>query len=111
LNHREAQQIQKVYAVDVDIEPDAGEAVAYALMEAGADGAETNDERVSGYFAELPERERIRQELFEALRIYNLPSSSVRDMNLRVVEQRYWLEEWKQNWQPVEVGRFVIAPP
>src|SRR2546423_98638 len=80
-------------------------------MEAGADGAETNDQRISGYFAELPEREHIRKELFEALRIYNVPWSSVRDMNLREIEQRDWLEEWKQNWQPVEVGRFIIAPP
>ncbi|HKN83904.1 MAG TPA: 50S ribosomal protein L11 methyltransferase, partial [Pyrinomonadaceae bacterium] len=107
----EAQKIQKVYAVDVDIEPEAAEAVAYALMEAGALGAEDNDQTISGYFSEMPDRERIRKELFEALRIYNLPSSSVRDMNLREVEPRDWLEEWKQSWQPVEVGRFVIAPP
>jgi len=49
--------------------------------------------------------------LFEALRIYELPSSSVRDMNVREVPQHDWLEEWKQNWQPVEIGRFLIAPP
>jgi len=98
-------------ALDVDIEAEAREAVEYALMEAGALGTETTDHTVTGYFAELPERERVRSELFEALRIYNLPSSSVRDMNLREVEDRDWLEEWKQNWQPVEVGRFIIAPP
>ena len=98
-------------ALDVDIEAEAREAVEYALMEAGALGTETTDHIVTGYFAELPERERVRSELFEALRIYNLPSSSVRDMNLREVEDRDWLEEWKQNWQAVEVGRFIIAPP
>jgi ribosomal protein L11 methyltransferase len=32
-------------------------------------------------------------------------------MNVREVAQRDWLEEWKQNWQPVEIGRFIIAPP
>jgi len=98
-------------ALDVDIEAEAREAVEYALMEAGALGTETTDHTVTGYFAELPERERVRSELFEALRIYNLPPSSVREMNLREVEDRDWLEEWKQNWQPVEVGRFIIAPP
>jgi ribosomal protein L11 methyltransferase len=66
---------------------------------------------VTAYFAETPNRERVRNELFEALRIYDLPSSSVRDMSLREVAQRDWLEEWKQSWQPVEVGRFIIAPP
>ena len=99
------------YALDVDLEPQAGEAVEYALMEAGALGTENNNQTVTGYFVETPNRERVRAELFEALRIYELPSSSVRDMNVREVDDRDWLEEWKQSWQPVEIGRFVIAPP
>ena len=101
------------YALDVDVEPPAVEAVEYALMEAGAAGTTDNTDStlITGYFAGVPDRERVREELFEALRIYELPSSSVRDMNVREVEQRDWLEEWKKNWQPVEVGRFIIAPP
>jgi len=118
LSHKKAQKVEpqkgtkmSFSALDVDIEAPAREAVEYALMEAGALGTETTDQIVTGYFAEIPERERVRNELFEALRIYNLPSSSVRDMNLREVEDRDWLAEWKRNWQPVEVGRFIIAPP
>jgi ribosomal protein L11 methyltransferase len=99
------------YALDVELDGAAHEAVEYALMEAGALGTETTDRGVTAYFAETPSRERVRNELFEALRIYDLPSSSVRDMTLREVAQRDWLEEWKQNWQPVEIGRFIIAPP
>jgi len=98
-------------ALDVEIEPAAHEAVEYALMEAGALGTETTDAKVTGYFSEVPNREFIRSELIEALRIYELPSSSVRDMSLREIENRDWLEEWKKNWQPVEIGRFIIAPP
>ena len=98
-------------ALDVEIEPQACEAVAYALMEAGALGTETTDRGLTAYFAETPNRERVRNELFEALRIYELPSSSVRDMKMREVAQRDWLEEWKQSWQPVEIGQFIIAPP
>jgi ribosomal protein L11 methyltransferase len=99
------------YALDVEIDGVAHEAVEYALMEAGALGTETTERGVTAYFAETPNREQVRNELFEALRIYELPSSSVRDMSLREVPDRDWLEEWKQNWQPVEIGRFVIAPP
>jgi ribosomal protein L11 methyltransferase len=104
------------YALEVDVEAQAREAVEYALMEAGASGTETATDdtdgtRITGYFEGVPDRERVRSALFEALRIYELPSSSVRDMNVREVEQRDWLAEWKKNWQPVEVGRFVIAPP
>ena len=99
------------YALDVELDEAAYEAVEYALMEAGALGTETTDRGVTAYFADTPSRERVRDELFEALRIYELPTSSVRDMNMREVAQRDWLEEWKQNWQPVEIGRFIIAPP
>jgi ribosomal protein L11 methyltransferase len=98
-------------ALDVEIEPAAREAVEYALMEAGALGTETTDTKITAYFSGIPDRESVRSELFEALRIYDLPSSSVRDMNLREVENRDWLEEWKKSWQPVEAGRFIIAPP
>ena len=66
---------------------------------------------VSAYSDAPPERERIRGLLSEALRIYGLPSSAVRDMQVREVAARDWLAEWKKNWQPVEVGRFIIAPP
>jgi len=31
-------------------------------------------------------------------------------MQLREIENQDWLAEWKQNWQPVEVGRFIVAP-
>ena len=104
------------YALAVEVETQAREAVEYGLMEAGALGTELDEEdgecrRVTAYFDLEPDRERVRRELAEALRIYNLPSSSVRDMNLREIEDRDWLGEWKKNWQPAVVGRFIIAPP
>jgi ribosomal protein L11 methyltransferase len=117
------------YALDVDLEVialetslseeprfGAREAVEYALMEAGALGTETNEGEdkiltVTAYFENAPDRERVRDELLAALQIYGLPSSTVRDMQVREVENRDWLEEWKKNWQPVEVFRFLIAPP
>jgi ribosomal protein L11 methyltransferase len=85
-------------------------------MEAGARGTETNDHHdglleIKGYFDATPDREQIRAELLESLRIYNLPSSAVREMSAEEVANRDWLEEWKKNWQPVVIGRFVIAPP
>ncbi|HEY8188452.1 MAG TPA: 50S ribosomal protein L11 methyltransferase [Pyrinomonadaceae bacterium] len=102
------------YALEVEIEEVAREAVEYALMEAGALGTETTDDkrvRVTGYFDKTPNRESVRSHLAEALRFYGLPSSSVTEMNIRQVADEDWLGEWKKSWQPVEVGqRFVIAP-
>ncbi|HEY0404265.1 MAG TPA: 50S ribosomal protein L11 methyltransferase [Pyrinomonadaceae bacterium] len=105
------------HALELTIEAGAREAVEYALMEASALGTESLDEvdgllLAVGYFDAPPERERVRAILFEALRVYGLPSSAVREMKLREVADRDWLGEWKKNWQPVLAGqRFIIAPP
>ena len=113
----EQQTIARWHALDLITTSEAREAVEYALMEAGALGTETaeieNDSlRVSAYFDQVPYRERVRAELAEAFRIYELPSSSVREMTVREVADHDWLLEWKKGWQPVEVGeRFIIAPP
>lgn len=112
-----AEQARLWFALDVEIKAEAREAVEYALIEAGALGTETtqrDDEMltVSAYFDAPPERELVRTVLEEALRIYELPTSSVREMNTREVADQDWLGEWKKSWQPVAVGeRFIIAPP
>ena len=84
------------YALDVETVAFAHEAVEYALMEAGALGTETSDAtgdfvQVTGYFADTPNRELVRRELAEALRIYDLRSTSVRQMDLREVADEDWL--------------------
>ena len=113
----ERQTTARWQALDLITTSEVREAVEYALMEAGALGTETaeieNDSlRISAYFDQVPDRERVRSELAEALRIYELPSSSVREMTVREVADHDWLLEWKKGWQPVEVGeRFIIAPP
>jgi ribosomal protein L11 methyltransferase len=106
------------YALDLSCTAGAEEAVEYALMEAGALGTEGDAApgadglvRVTAYFGEPPEVERVRAALGEALRVYGLASSDVREMKFREVEGRDWLAEWKKGWRPVEVGRFVVAPP
>ncbi len=105
------------YAVDVTVAAGAREAVEYALMEAGALGTEERAAEgdgvtsVAGYFEIVPGIEAVRAALHEALTIYGLASSDVRELKLREVEGRDWLAEWKRSWQPTEVGRFVVAPP
>ena len=114
---REDRSVQLWYALDVEIELAAREAVEYALMEAGALGTETNDAedklvRVTAYFDHTPNRESVHSELAHALRVYDLPASSVKETSIREVPDQDWLGEWKKSWQPVEVGqRFIIAPP
>jgi ribosomal protein L11 methyltransferase len=108
------------YAIDAIAISDACEAIEYGLMEAGALGTETNEAgsssvAVAGYFepgsGAAPEIEVVRSALLDALRIYSFPPASLIDLKLREVANRDWLAEWKKDWPPVEVGRFVIAPP
>src|SRR5215208_433673 len=106
------------HALELSCTAGAEEAVEYALMEAGALGTEADASagpggllRVTAYFEAPPEVARVRAALAEALRVYGLASSDVREMKYREVEGRDWLAEWKQGWRPAEVGRFVVAPP
>ena len=103
------------YSIDATVTSKTHEAIEYALMETGALGTETNDSGsnaiVSGYFELNPDTEMVRAALLDALRIYNLEASSLIDLTIREVPDRDWLAEWKKDWQPVEVGRFIVAPP
>src|SRR5438552_11120309 len=84
-------------------------------MEAGALGTETRDTNanvaVLGYFETSPDMAIVSAALEDAFRIYNLAPSSLIDLRASEIADRDWLAEWKKDWQPVEVGRFIIAPP
>jgi ribosomal protein L11 methyltransferase len=102
--------------VEAIISREASEAAEYALMEAGALGTETSVDAatnvtVGGYFEMRPDLGSVRAALLDALRIYNLSPASLIDLKVCEIADRDWLAEWKKDWQPVEVGRFVIAPP
>lgn len=102
-------------AIEVTCVREAREAIEYGLMEGGALGAETHDlldgMQIVGYYDGPVEESEIRKGLLDALRIYNLASSSLLDLKIFEVADRDWLAEWKKDWQPVEVGRFIVAPP
>ena len=103
------------YVAEAIIASEASEAVEYGLMEAGALGTETSDVDLNvvvlGYYETRPEIETVRAALEDALRIYNLAPASLIDLNVREIADRDWLAEWKKGWQPVVVGRFIVAPP
>ena len=103
------------FSIAVTGTSEAREAIEYGLMEAGALGTETRDAdanvAVLGYFDISPDIATVRAALEDALRIYNLAPSSLIDLRVAELGDRDWLAEWKKDWQPVEVGRFIIAPP
>ena len=110
---------QEWHSIDVTVRPEAVEAIEFALNSLDALGTATNFRRaglmeevtVSGYFTELPDEERVQDELHYALRAYGLDDESVTSLVRGRVENQDWLAEWKKHWRPTEIGRFVIAPP
>jgi ribosomal protein L11 methyltransferase len=103
------------FSIAVTVTSEAREAIEYGLMEAGALGTETRDADanvgVLGYFETRPDIATLRAALLDALRIYSLAQTSLIDLEVSEIADHDWLAEWKRNWQPVEVGRFIIAPP
>lgn len=110
---------QRWFAVDVLLQPEAVEAVEFALNEAGANGTEYNTlgkkeigEIVSvvGYFDDEPGLENLETEIKNSLIIYNLPFDLIKKISARAVENQDWLAEWKKHWRPTETAKFIVAP-
>jgi len=103
------------YTAEVKTTRENREAIEYGLMEAGALGTETieaeEEMRITGYFEQEIDQNRVNKAMCDALRIYNRVPKDRVDLEISNIPDRDWLAEWKKSWQPVEVGRFIIAPP
>lgn len=106
------------YVIDVTAQPEAAEAIEFAMNELDALGTEINnlrkkqDEpiRVSGYFDNEPDEENLRLQINEALRIYDFEPEAVSLIEWRRLGDVDWLYNWKQHWKPTETGRFIVSP-
>jgi ribosomal protein L11 methyltransferase len=107
------------YSISVTVAPEAAESIEYAFNSLDALGTEINHLQkknvenitVIGYFNEMPDDERVQDELHYALRTYGLTESAVLQLERNTVAETDWLAEWKKHWRPTQIGRFVIAPP
>ena len=107
------------FAVDVEADASAAEAIEYAFNTLEALGTEIDHLRktdsdavkITGYFNHLPSDEDLQFEINDALNIYDQEQSSIRSTSTREVEDADWLAEWKRHWKPTEIGKFIIAPP
>ena len=110
---------QSWYSISVTVPPEASEAIESAFNSLDSLGTEINHLRkknaealtVVGYFNELPDAERVDDELLYSLRAYGLNEDSIQQIERTTVENADWLAEWKKHWRPTEVSGFVIAPP
>jgi ribosomal protein L11 methyltransferase len=103
------------YAAELTTTSANREAIEYGLMESGALGTETVESpgqlRIIGYFSAPIDEPQLRKALQDALRIYGLQTDEAIELNVTEFADHDWLAEWKANWQPVAVGRFIVAPP
>jgi len=106
------------YSVEIETEPDAEEAVEFALNELESLGNEINhlgkksteNLVVIGYFNKQIDDEILHEKLAESLQIYGLTAGSVKNVAWREIENQDWLAEWKKHWKPTETDKFIIAP-
>lgn len=109
---------EKWFSVEIEAEPEAEEAVEFALNELDSLGSEIDDFgkkqsenlTVIGYFNQRINDTIVRVKLNESLQIYDLSNDAIKKIEWREIENRDWLEEWKKHWRPTETGRFIIAP-
>jgi ribosomal protein L11 methyltransferase len=106
------------FAVEILCAHDAVDAIESAMDILGADGIETDslgrknspEQKVVGYFNELPEKTAIEETIFSTLEVFGLDAETPFSMSMREVENEDWLAEWKKNWKPTVTGRFIVAP-
>ena len=109
----------KWFSLDITVQPEAAEAVEFALNSLEAEGIATSFRKVdqadavtvSGYFNDLPDDQIIQDEVHYALRAYSLSEDAIVAIERGGVEDSDWLAEWKKHWKPTTLGRFVVAPP
>ena len=107
------------FAVDVEADAPAAEAVEYAFNTLEALGTEidhlrktgTDAVKITGYFNDLPTNEDLQFEINDALNIFEQNQSAIHSTSTREVEDADWLAEWKRHWKPTETGKFIGAPP
>ncbi len=109
---------EKWYAVEIETETGAEEAVEFALNELDSLGNEIDqigkkqgeNLTVVGYFNERINNTIFRVKLDECLQIYGFSIDAVKKIQWREIENRDWLAEWKKHWRPTETAEFIIAP-
>jgi len=110
----DAKTIAGWYALDVELEPTATPRLSNMPDGSGLWARKRmtygRTHRVTGYFDDFRTVSVCKLSGL-SLHIYDCLLQRPPNMNVRKVENRDWLAEWKENWQPVIVGRFIIAPP
>ncbi|MCY7375692.1 MAG: 50S ribosomal protein L11 methyltransferase, partial [Pyrinomonadaceae bacterium] len=106
------------FAYEITVASEASEAVEFGLNELDALGTEINNLgkkateilTVIGYFDKPQTDENLRNQLNEALRIYDFAPDAIRAIDSRRIGNVDWLFEWKKHWKPTVTGKFIIAP-
>lgn len=109
---------ENYYAYQITVLSEASEAVEFGLNELDALGTEINNLgknpteflTVVGYFGEPQTEENLRNQLNEALRIYDFTPEAIQQIESRQIGNVDWLFEWKKHWKPTVTEKFIIAP-
>ena len=110
--------IDEWFALEITVDEEAVEAVETVFNELDALGTEVQQFHkregdpltVIGYFKELLDDDAFTEALSNELQVYGLSRDLIRSVERKTIEKTDWLAEWKKDWRPTRVGRFLIVP-
>lgn len=104
------------YALEIEIARVAETAVATQLWGANTTGLEISEDSpdvitLRAYFEAAPDTEKIKAQILRALRLSDLPESTMRRVESLTIADQDWLAEWKKGYKPIEVGQRLLIVP
>ncbi len=102
--------------MSVQCEPEAGDAVGYAFLEAGCGGVMTQGSETLTVTASLPVTDELSGKIhalmthFDRLPEFGLPALK-EGLTLRYAEDEDWANAWKQYFKPIKLGKRLVIKP
>ena len=104
------------HALEITISRVAESSVTAQLWSANTTGLEISEdspERITlrAYFEALPDSEKLKANILRALRLADLPDTSLQSLQSLTIADQDWLAEWKKGYEPVLIGEKLLITP
>ncbi|MBS1810206.1 MAG: 50S ribosomal protein L11 methyltransferase [Acidobacteria bacterium] len=104
------------HAIEITISRIAESAVTAQLWNANTTGLEISEDTAESitlraYFDSSPDVEKLQANILRALRLSDLPETSLRSIQALTIADQDWLAEWKKGYEPVLIGQKLLVTP
>jgi ribosomal protein L11 methyltransferase len=104
------------HAVEVHLARVAETPITAQLWSANTTGLEISEDlpeaiTMRAYFDAAPDLEQLQANIHRALRLSDLPETSLRSIQLLTIADQDWLAEWKKGYEAVTSGEKILITP